>query len=72
MYCLPMRSLVTQAVQRLNTCFDAINAKKPEIDVGIHQLRGGMIDDEWMAHPDQPWAVGREAVIGEPRRERRS
>src|SRR5690606_20664017 len=29
--CLPMRSLVTQTVQRLKTYFDAIKAKKPEI-----------------------------------------
>jgi CRISPR-associated endonuclease/helicase Cas3 len=70
--CLPMRGLVTQTVQRLKTYFDALKAKKPEIDVAIHQLMGGTIDDEWMAHPDQPWAVGHEAVIGEPRRERRS
>jgi CRISPR-associated endonuclease/helicase Cas3 len=71
-YCLPMRSLVTQAEQRLNTCFDAINAKKPEIDVAIHQIMGGTIDDVWVANLDQASAVDREAVIGEPSRERRS
>jgi CRISPR-associated endonuclease/helicase Cas3 len=70
--CLPMRSLVTQTVQRLKTYFDALKAKKPDIDVAVHHLMGGTIDDEWMAPPDQPWAVGHEAVIGEPRRERRS
>jgi len=70
--CLPMRGLVTQTVQQLKTYFDALKAKKPEIDVAIHQLMVGTIDDGWMAHPDQPWAVGHEAVSGEPRREKRS
>jgi CRISPR-associated endonuclease/helicase Cas3 len=55
--CLPMRSLVTQTVQRLRTYFDAIKAKKPEIDVAVHQLMGGAIDDEWVGHPDKPWVL---------------
>lgn len=71
-YCLPTRSLVIQPVQRLKTYFDALKAKKREIAVAVHQLMGGTIDDEWMAHTDQPWAVGQKVVIGEPRRERRS
>ena len=44
--CLPMRSLVTQTVQRTQTYFDALKAKKPEIDVAVHQLMGGAIEDE--------------------------
>jgi len=55
--CLPMRSLVTQTVQRLKGCFDAINAKKPEIEVDVHQLMGGSIEDEWVGQPDKPWVV---------------
>jgi CRISPR-associated endonuclease/helicase Cas3 len=55
--CLPMRSLVTQTVQRLKTYFDALKAKKPEIDVAVHQLMGGAIDDEWVGHPDKPWVL---------------
>jgi CRISPR-associated endonuclease/helicase Cas3 len=55
--CLPMRSLVTQTVQRLKTYFDALKAKKPEIDVAVHQLMGGAIDDEWVGHIDQPWVL---------------
>lgn len=55
--CLPMRSLVTQTVQRLKTYFDALKAKTPEIDVAIHQLMGGAIDDEWVGQPDKPWVL---------------
>jgi CRISPR-associated endonuclease/helicase Cas3 len=55
--CLPMRSLVTQTVQRLKTYFDAVKAKKPEIDVAVHQLMGGAIDDEWVMQADKPWVL---------------
>lgn len=56
-YCLPMRSLVTQTVQRLKTYFDALKATRPEIDVRVHQLMGGAIDDDWAAQPDKPWVL---------------
>lgn len=56
-YCLPMRSLVTQTAQRLKIYFDALNAKNPKIDVAVHQLMGGAIDDEWVGHPDKPWVL---------------
>lgn len=52
--CLPMRSLVTQTVQRLKTYFDALKASKPEVGVGVHQLMGGAVDDEWVASCDKP------------------
>jgi CRISPR-associated endonuclease/helicase Cas3 len=55
--CLPMRSLVTQTVQRLTNYFDALNATKPEIDVAVHQLMGGAIEDEWAGKPDKPWVL---------------
>lgn len=55
--CLPMRSLVTQTVERLKTYFDALKATKPTIDVGVHQLMGGAIEDEWVGQPDQPWVL---------------
>jgi CRISPR-associated endonuclease/helicase Cas3 len=55
--CLPMRSLVTQTVQRLKTYFDALKAKMPEVDVAVHQLMGGAIDDEWVGQPDKPWVL---------------
>jgi CRISPR-associated endonuclease/helicase Cas3 len=55
--CLPMRSLVTQTVQRLKACFHAINAWKPEIEVGVHQLMGGAIEDDWVGQPETPWVL---------------
>jgi len=55
--CLPMRSLVTQTVQRLKTYFDALKAKMPEIDVAVYQLMGGAIDDEWVGNLDKPWVL---------------
>lgn len=56
-YCLPMRSLVTQTVQRLKTYFDRLNAKNADIKVTVHQLMGGAIDDEWVRRPDEPWVL---------------
>jgi CRISPR-associated endonuclease/helicase Cas3 len=55
--CLPMRSLVTQTVQRLRSHLDALNARKPHIDVGVRQLMGGSIDDEWVSACEQPWVL---------------
>ncbi len=55
--CLPMRSLVTQTVQRLKTYFDVLKAKKSEIDVAVYQLMGGVIDEEWVGHVDRPWVL---------------
>lgn len=49
--CLPMRSLVTQTVQRLKTYFDSINAKAAEMEIAVYQLMGGAIDDErWLVN----------------------
>lgn len=55
--CLPMRSLVMQTVQRLRSYFEALGTKKPEIEVGVHQLMGGAIDEEWARWPDTPWIL---------------
>lgn len=55
--CLPMRSLVTQTVQRLETCFANLRQNRPGIDVAVHQLMGGAIDDEWAGQPDKPWVL---------------
>ena len=55
-YCLPMRSLVTQTVQRLGGYFDKLRKAKL-CDVGVHQLIGGAIDDEWAGQPDKPWVL---------------
>lgn len=56
-FCLPMRSLVTQTVQRLKAYFDNLKRKQPEIDVVVHQLMGGATDDTWAIHPDKPWVL---------------
>ncbi|MBL8529712.1 MAG: DEAD/DEAH box helicase [Burkholderiales bacterium] len=55
--CLPMRSLVTQTVQRLRIYFEALRVQTPEIDVAVHQLMGGAIDDEWAGQPEKPWVL---------------
>lgn len=54
--CLPMRSLVTQTVQRLKSYFHELKAKNV-VDVAVHQLMGGDIDDEWVGQPDKPWVL---------------
>ncbi|MBU1189504.1 MAG: DEAD/DEAH box helicase [Gammaproteobacteria bacterium] len=55
--CLPMRSLVTQTAQRLASYFDALKTSNPELEVGVHQLMGGAIEDEWVGQPDKPWVL---------------
>jgi len=54
--CLPMRSLVTQTVQRLRGYFDELRKAGPW-DVGVHQLMGGAVDNEWAGQPDKPWVL---------------
>lgn len=55
-YCLPMRSLVRQTVERLRKCFERLRtAAYPEISV--YQLMGGAIDEEWAGRPDRPWVL---------------
>lgn len=56
-YCLPMRSLVTQTVERLKNYFDKLEATQPELHVGVHQLMGGALDDGWVGQPDEPWVL---------------
>lgn len=54
--CLPMRSLVTQTAQRLRGYFDGLR-QAGLCDVGVHQLMGGAVDDEWAGQPDKPWVL---------------
>lgn len=56
-YCLPVRSLVTQTVQRLKMYFDRVKERSAAIDVAVHQLMGGGIDDEWVGNVDKPWVL---------------
>jgi CRISPR-associated endonuclease/helicase Cas3 len=57
-YCLPMRSLVRQTVQRLGTCFDRLASTNEGFPkVPVLQLMGGSIDEEWERWPDRPWVL---------------
>jgi CRISPR-associated endonuclease/helicase Cas3 len=56
-YCLPMRTLVTQTVKRLRKCFNALAAKRPTSSIPVYQLMGGVIDDGWASSPDRPWVL---------------
>ena len=42
---------------RVATRFDALEATKPAIDVGLYHLMGGAIEDEWVRQPDKPWVL---------------
>jgi CRISPR-associated endonuclease/helicase Cas3 len=55
--CLPMRSLVTQTVQRLKGYFDALRSHDGALDVAVYQLMGGAVDDDWVGHVDKPWVL---------------
>jgi CRISPR-associated endonuclease/helicase Cas3 len=55
--CLPMRSLVTQTVQRLKTYFGRLKSYQPDLNVGVHQLMGGALEDGWAGQPDRPWVL---------------
>lgn len=55
-YCLPMRTLVRQTVERLESCFQALKEKR-SLDVRVYQLMGGAIDEEWARWPDKPWVL---------------
>lgn len=54
--CLPMRSLVTQTVQRLSSYCDRLR-DAGICDVAVHQLMGGAIGHEWVGQPDKPWIL---------------
>ncbi len=55
-YCLPMRSLVRQTVERLRHCFEALRSKR-KLAVDVYQLMGGNIEDEWARWPEKPWVL---------------
>lgn len=56
-YCLPMRSLVRQSVERLKGCFKNLAVKRPFPEVTVYQLMGGTIDKKWAESPDRPWVL---------------
>jgi CRISPR-associated endonuclease/helicase Cas3 len=55
-YCLPMRSLVRQTVERLRKYFANIRTAQ-YAEISVYQLMGGAIDEEWAGKPDQPWVL---------------
>lgn len=56
-YCLPMRTLVRQTVERLNRCFAGLAAKRGIARVPVFQLMAGAIDEEWVRIPEKPWVL---------------
>ncbi|MCX7590711.1 MAG: HD domain-containing protein, partial [Kiritimatiellae bacterium] len=55
-YCLPMRTLVRQTVDRLSTCFENLRAAGYPV-VPVFQLMGGAIEEGWTAKPEEPWVL---------------
>jgi CRISPR-associated endonuclease/helicase Cas3 len=55
-YCLPMRSLVTQTAERLRDCFARLTSWNASSEVSVHRLIGGD-DEKWAATPDRPWVL---------------
>jgi CRISPR-associated endonuclease/helicase Cas3 len=56
-YCLPMRSLVTQTARRLDRYFGALRVSDANLDVRVYQLSGGAIDMEWAEWPERSWVL---------------
>jgi CRISPR-associated endonuclease/helicase Cas3 len=55
-YCLPMRTLVVQTVERLKSYFDTLKRRR-SLEVTVYQLMGGAIDEGWARWPDKPWVL---------------
>jgi len=51
-YCLPMRVLVRQTVERLRRYFEKLHS-----DISVYELMGGAIDDEWASQPEKAWVL---------------
>ena len=56
-YCLPMRSLVQQTVERSCRYLAAVANSGSYPCVRVHQLMGGAIDEDWVRTPDHPWVL---------------
>lgn len=55
-YCLPMRTLVRQTVDRLRNYFENMR-KALNIIVNVYELMGGAVAEGWAREPDRPWIV---------------
>ena len=51
-YCLPVRSLVRQTVERLRGYFQRLGNA-----VAVYELMGGSFDEEWMEQPEKLWVL---------------
>ncbi|GIW56634.1 MAG: hypothetical protein KatS3mg082_3038 [Nitrospiraceae bacterium] len=51
-YCLPMRTLVRQTVERLRSCLS-----RSAQGIPVYQLMGGALEDEWVGQPERPWVL---------------
>ncbi len=57
-YCLPMRTLVRQTLDRLKRYLRALQESAAlSDDVGVYQLMGGAIEEDWAEYPDRPWIL---------------
>ena len=55
-YCLPMRTLVEQTVERLRACFANLKGKFGKT-IKVYQLMGGALEDTWAGQPEEPWVL---------------
>ena len=53
-YCLPMRTLVEQTVERIRCWLERLGMTD---DVGVVTLMGGEPRDQWYLHPEKPFVV---------------
>ncbi|GAB4243108.1 MAG: hypothetical protein Kow00109_18890 [Acidobacteriota bacterium] len=57
-YCLPMRTLVRQTVERLKTYLDKVNEiEGVTMPIKVYHLMGGAIEDEWASTPENFWVL---------------
>jgi CRISPR-associated endonuclease/helicase Cas3 len=56
-YCLPIRVLVRQTVERLAACFERLRTGGHLPAVKVYTLMGGDVEDEWASRPEDPWIL---------------
>lgn len=56
-YCLPMRVLVRQTVERLTACFDRLSKGGYLPELRVFMLMGGEVNEEWASRPEDPWIL---------------
>ena len=53
-YCLPMRSLVTQTYEECEKWLKAVRQDFGGVPPSLHMLMGGSVDDSWTDEPERP------------------